>query len=62
MITDSAVASQLFNEMPDEQRQREAEWVAGAPDRSGRARRAVEVVRHALGLRATGPGAAKPGR
>ena len=48
VITESVVASTLFGRLPDEQRHREAQWVAGGKDRSGRARRAVEVVRRAL--------------
>jgi len=51
VITDNAVASALFGNLSDEQRTREANWVASAPDRSGRARRAVDVVRHALSSR-----------
>jgi len=48
VITESVVASRLFDRLPDEQRHREAQWVAGGEDRGGRARRAVEVVRRAL--------------
>jgi len=48
VITDNAVASALFQNLSDEQRAREADWVASARDRGARARRAVEVVRHAL--------------
>ncbi|GAC1330541.1 MAG: hypothetical protein NVSMB17_07980 [Candidatus Dormibacteria bacterium] len=51
VITDNAVASALFGSLPAEQRAREADWVASAGDRSGRAQRAVEVVRHALNHR-----------
>ena len=48
VIEDSVVASVLFDELPDEQKRREAEFVSAGPDRAGRASRAVEVVRHVL--------------
>jgi uncharacterized protein YdeI (YjbR/CyaY-like superfamily) len=48
VITDSAVASALFERLPEQRQQSEARWVAAAEDRDTRARRAVDVVRNAL--------------
>ncbi|MGI8608309.1 MAG: hypothetical protein ACR2MY_03630 [Candidatus Dormibacteria bacterium] len=48
VMTDSAVAAKLIGEMPDDEKQESAEWVAEGEGRADRARRAVEVVRSAI--------------
>ncbi|MFN2463661.1 MAG: hypothetical protein ABR573_07150 [Candidatus Dormibacteria bacterium] len=54
VITDSAIASEVFHRLPQERRDQEANWVAEGPTRRARAQRAVEVVRHALDGRSPG--------
>jgi uncharacterized protein YdeI (YjbR/CyaY-like superfamily) len=51
VITDNAVAAKLIDGLPEERKQAEATWVAAGSGRKDRARRAVEVVRHAMTAR-----------
>jgi uncharacterized protein YdeI (YjbR/CyaY-like superfamily) len=55
VIADNAVASALIDQLPPEQRESEIRWVAQGDGRETRARRAVDVVRHAIDP-TSGPG------
>jgi uncharacterized protein YdeI (YjbR/CyaY-like superfamily) len=48
VIADNAVASALIEQLPPERRASEIRWVAEGDGRETRARRAVDVVRHAI--------------
>lgn len=51
VITDNAVAAELIEALPEEERVDKAQWVAEGHGRVDRARRAVEVVRLAIDAR-----------